>query len=304
MNYRHAFHAGNFADVLKHVALTLCLERLRIKDKQFRVIDTHEGLGLYDLTSDAAQRSPEWRAGIGRLWPRGAPTAATVADDALAPLLGAVTQVQRPQAPSVIPPELGVYPGSPALIAQALRPQDRAHFCELHPQDALTLRAHFQGDRRITIDARDGYGALKALLPPPERRGLVLVDPPFEARDEFDRFAGAMATAWRRWATGTYILWRPLKDDGAAARFDDAIAAMTRTKTTRPPEETLLRADLWTRTPTPEGPLAGAGVLVLNPPFGLAARLETLLPRLTAALAQGAGARWRLDHPCATHTAQ
>ncbi len=303
MNYRHAFHAGNFADILKHAVLLLCLERLALKEKPFRVIDTHAGRGRYDLTSDAAQRSPEWRDGIGRLWP---PDRDRVADEpaGLALLLAAVTAAQGPPADGAATPGLRVYPGSPALIAHAMRPQDRAHMCELHPHDAEIVRAEFRRDRRITVQARDGYGALKALLPPLERRGLVLIDPPFEARDEFDRLAHAMTAAWRRWATGIYILWRPLKDDRASARFDAAIAAVCAEAPARPAQERLLRADLWVRTPTLGGSLAGAGVLVVNPPFGLREQLARLAPWLAARLAQGDGARWRLDHPVAAHTAQ
>jgi 23S rRNA (adenine2030-N6)-methyltransferase len=284
VNYRHAFHAGNFADVLKHAVLASCLRRLALKDKPFAALDTHAGTGWYDLEDEAARRSPEWRDGIARLWSAEPPGQAR---DLLAPYLDAVRAFNPDGA-------LRRCPGSPAVLAELMRPQDRITLCELHPEDARTLGLRYEADRRVRVEARDGYAALKALLPPQERRGLALLDPPFEEGDEWQRLAKAMRDGLARWATGTFIVWRPLKDAEAARRFDAALADRLLGERAAAPEK-LLRADLWVRALRGEGPLAGAGVLVVNPPFGLREGLAAALPWLAEALKQGEGAGWRLD---------
>ncbi|MCC5995553.1 MAG: 23S rRNA (adenine(2030)-N(6))-methyltransferase RlmJ [Oceanicaulis sp.] len=284
MNYRHAFHAGNFADVLKHAALALCLTHLTRKDKPFRFIDTHAGIGRYDLTCDAARRSPEWQGGVARVMEaqRPAPVEA-----ALAPWLAAVRAANPDSA-------LSAYPGSPDIAASILRPHDRMHLCELHEADCRTLDQRYVRDARVKAERRDGYRAVSALVPPRERRGLVMIDPPFEQRDEFVAMARAARTGLERWPTGTYIFWRPLKDLWSSERFDTGLAQWLLFEQAFDPDK-ILRADLWVRELETEGKLAGAGVVVVNPPHTLEGDLLALLPWLSDLLAQGEGAGWRLD---------
>lgn len=284
MNYRHAFHAGNFADVLKHAVLAFCVRRLGVKDKPFFALDSHAGIGWYDLDSDQAQRSPEWRDGLGRLWESSIPEAAA---GLLAPYLDAVRALNTSG-------RLQRCPGSPAILAELARPQDRVRLCELHPEDARTLSLRFETDGRATVEERDGYQAIRALLPPAERRGLAIVDPPFEAKDEMVKLARAAKDGLERWGAGTFIFWRPLKDLWSAERFDAGLAAWLITERELEPEK-ILRADLWVRELGSEGPLAGAGVVIVNPPYGLEEGLLAALPWLAELLAQGEGAGWRLD---------
>ena len=194
MNYRHGYHAGNFPDVMKHAVLVMLLERLKQKPQPFSVIDTHAGAGLYDLTADMAQRGGEFRHGIVRVLERsGAPAE-------LAPYLDLVRRRN---------PDVGAraYPGSPLLIRDSLRDDDRLQALELHPDDAALLRRSLGGDKRVSVHAGDGYLAMKALLPPTPRRGLVFVDPPFEVTDEFERIARAAAQGVKRWPTGQFAFW-------------------------------------------------------------------------------------------------
>lgn len=274
MNYRHAFHAGNHADVLKHLALVFCLDALKRKPAPFAVLDTHAGPGLYDLTGDEARRSPEWQLGIARLWgQQHATPAARAYLEALAPFNadGALT----------------AYPGSPALIAAALRPRDRLAACELHPDDAATLNRRFARADNVQIHARDGWEALTALLPFPERRGLILIDPPYEEPDELERAARAISAALRRFGHGVFLWWRPMKSESALATADGELIAQG--------SRAMLRADLWIDTPAPSGKLVGSSLLTINPPYGLEATLRETLPALAETLAQGA-AGWRVTH--------
>ena len=257
MNYRHIFHAGNHADVLKHAVVLATLARMQRKETPLAVIETHAGIGLYDLQGPEAERSPEWQAGIGPLMGSSAP--------ALQPLLAAAAAVN---------PEGGLrfYPGSPELARLTLRPQDRYAGCELHPEDAAALKARYVGDARMNIHARDGWEALKALLPPPERRGLVLIDPPYERAGEAAQAAQAIRGALRRFGHGVYLWWRPLKDPGTIARADAELFS----EGDRPALEAQL-----TLTGLSQG-LTGSSVLIVNPPFGL----EEDLRALTEALAE------------------
>ncbi len=202
MNYRHAFHAGNFADVVKHAVLARVVAQLREKQTAFRIIDTHAGAGVTDLTGPEASRTGEWRNGIGRL------VAAELEPPIralLAPYLDAVAGYNPPG-------RLRAYPGSPLLAASWLRPQDRLIACEVVPQAARALTQALQTDRRAKVIPIDGWTALAAYLPPKERRGLVLIDPPFEAPGELDRLPEDLARAHRKWATGIYLLWYPVKN--------------------------------------------------------------------------------------------
>jgi 23S rRNA (adenine2030-N6)-methyltransferase len=277
MNYRHAFHAGNFADVFKHAVLCRILHYLRGKPAAFRVIDTHAGAGLYDLTGSEASRGGEWRDGIGRLMV--APVAAPL-QALLAPYLevvGALNERGR----------LTVYPGSPALTRAWLRPQDRLIACELEPKAATALAGHLRGDNRIKTIEIDGWTALSAYVPPPERRGLVLIDPPFEDASDFHRLSHGLAEAYRKWATGIYALWYPIKDRGEP----DALAKRLR----RSGIAKMLQAELNVAPPSDPTRLNGCGLILVNPPWTLENELSVLMPALAGTLGRDGKGGFRLD---------
>ncbi len=277
MNYRHAYHAGNFADVLKHAVLAAVIAHLRQKATPFRVIDTHAGIGLYALDAPQAAKTEEWRAGIGRLIGPGVAPLGTAASAILAPYLDAV-RAENGDGPLVR------YPGSPWLARALIRPQDRLVLNELHPDDAAALKTLFGRDRQTKILTLDAWTALKSLLPPPERRGVVLVDPPFELAGELERLATGIQDAHRRFATGTLLLWYPIKDRRAIARFHGELAASGIAK--------LLAVEFEVGVRPEPGALAGCGLVILNPPHPLERDLAVVLPELTARLAQGPGARF------------
>ena len=292
MNYRHAFHAGNFADVVKHVALALCLDRLNAKETPYRYIDTHAGIGAYDFESDEAQRSPEWREGVQRVWDaeRGAPAEVRAA---LAPWLNVIRGMNAHG--------LKAYPGSPVMAVKMMRRGDALRLCELHPEDNAQLHDILGRDLRVKIEERDGYEALSAYLPPPERRGLVLIDPPFEEgtaerRLDFERMARAAKKAVKRWPQGIYMFWRPIKDIDQVSNFDSDLATVLIEDGGVAPEK-LVVADLWVRAIESEGKLSGAGIVIANAPFGVAEHLEAALPWLAGLLEQGPGAGYRLQRP-------
>lgn len=277
MNYRHAFHAGSFADVFKHAVLCRILFHLREKPAAFRVIDTHAGIGVYDLTGDEASRSGEWRDGIARLMD------AKVSDAVktlLAPYLDVVGSLNERD-------RLTTYPGSPALVRAMLRPQDRLIACELEPNAAKSLSYHLQRDNRIKCLEIDGWTALSAYVPPPERRGLVLIDPPFERDDDFTRLANDFVAAHRKWATGIYALWYPIKGrpqaDGLAKR-------MKRTGIGK-----ILRAEIMVTALSDPSRLNGSGLIIINPPWRLEQELSVLLPALTGILGRDGKGRFILD---------
>lgn len=273
MNYRHAYHAGNFADVQKHAVLALVIEHLKRKDTPFRYVDTHAGIGAYDLGSVQAGKTGEWQGGIGRVLAEAAPPAE------LAPYLAAVEAIN---------PGGGVlhYPGSPAVVAALARPMDKLALCELHPEDADTLRRRFHADGRVGVHHMDGYTALKAMLPPPERRGLVLIDPPFEVRDEFAQMRKGLASALKRWPTGMYALWYPIKAREPVARFHADLAMIGLPKA--------LVAEVMIRGDDAPDRLNGAGLALVNPPWKLDEALASLLPWLARVLAPDTGFH-RLD---------
>ncbi len=277
MNYHHEFHAGNFADVFKHTVLCRILHHLRTKPAAFRVIDTHAGAGLYDLTGEEATRAGEWHAGIGKLVT--APLPETVAM-LLAPYLdviGALNERGR----------LRVYPGSPALARAWLRSQDRLIACELEPSTAAALARNLRGDIRIKTLTIDGWTALNAYVPPNERRGLVLVDPPFEADNEFSRLANGFAAAHRKWATGIYALWYPIKGRVEADAFAKRLRRLALAKA--------LRAEIMIAPFGDPSRLSGAGMIVINPPWSLESELKAVLPVLTDVLAQEGKGGFRID---------
>ena len=274
MNYRHAFHAGNFADVLKHAVLARILAHLAMKDAPFRVIDTHSGIGLYDLAGDEAEKTGEWRSGIGRLRAAELPVAAR---EVLTPYFETLSAVAAHHGASA-------YPGSPLIAQHLTRADDRMIFIEKHPKDVLALEDAIGRDARTKVIRLDGWTALNAYVPPKERRGLVLVDPPFEEKGEFERMASALLRAHRKWSTGVYALWYPLKNAAETRAFMAALHAAEIPK--------MLRIELAVRREIDGGPLAGSGMIVVNPPWMLQDDMRRLLPTLVEVLQQGRGAGW------------
>jgi 23S rRNA (adenine2030-N6)-methyltransferase len=270
LNYRHAFHAGNHADVLKHAALVLLLRYLQAKEKSLFILDTHAGRGLYDLGSEAALRSGEFRLGAARVLGAEVP-------EPLRPYQEALKRLN----PGGI---LARYPGSPLLIAEALRKQDRSLACDLHPEEAEALGALLRPWRRARVESREGYQALKAFLPPPERRGLVLIDPPFEQKTEFSELANAIRTAWKRFPEGTYLVWYPLKDRAAADGFLAAVREAGIADSTV--------YELFVRAPESAPGMAGSGLLAVNASYAIDTPMREILVFLARLLSQGPGARW------------
>jgi 23S rRNA (adenine2030-N6)-methyltransferase len=273
MNYRHAFHAGNFADVVKHAVLARLLVHLRSKPAAYRVIDTHAGAGVYDLGGPEATRSPEWQGGIARLYGANLNPAL---GSLLAPYLDVVAAHNASGG-------LRTYPGSPALTHAFLRTQDRLLACELEPHAAALLK-RLSHDRRVKVVAIDGWTALNAYVPPPERRGVVLVDPPYE--DAGDFLNQAIEQAHRKWASGIYLLWYPIK----GRREPDALARRLR----RSGINKILRAEL-NLCPADPARLTGCGLILVNPPWRLDEELALLLGGLAPILAGGDGGNARID---------
>jgi 23S rRNA (adenine2030-N6)-methyltransferase len=264
VNYRHAFHAGNFADCMKHALLVWMLRALARKPAGFMVLDTHAGVGRYDLGGDEAGRTGEWRGGIGRL------LAARDGGMAFPEGLGDFLALTD---------RLGLYPGSPALIEALLRPADRLICCELHPEDHAGLRDLMRGRVQVATHLRDGYEAMRAFLPPRERRGLVLLDPPFEAPDEFARLAAALRQGYLKFPSGVYAAWYPIKHRAPARAFHAAIVEAGL--------RDVVAAELLLREPTDPDRLNGCGLLVVNPPWPFMEAAEPMLGALAAILGEG-----------------
>jgi 23S rRNA (adenine2030-N6)-methyltransferase len=277
MNYRHAYHAGNFGDVFKHAILARCIEYLKRKEAAFRVIDTHAGAGLYDLSSAQAQKTGEWRDGVGRLLASDCPAGAAAL---LEPYLAIVREYAGDGGVSA-------YPGSPTIARRLLRRQDRLSAFELHEEDCATLAARFAGDYQARISLLDGWLVPGAHLPPKEKRGLVLIDPPFEQPGDFDRLADALERGVARWPGGMFALWYPIKHDREIAAFHARLA--------RSGMRDILRTELCVTGRTEEPAFRGCGVIVKNPPFVLLDELGVLLPALAAMLGRDAKASWLAD---------
>ena len=258
MNYRHAFHAGNFGDCVKHALLIWLLRALQRKPAPIAVLDTHAGVGRYDLTTGPATRTGEASRGIFRLM-----------DDPPEALADFVSLVRG----------LGLYPGSPAIARALLRPRDRLMCCELHPEDVVALKHLFAGDRQVAVHRRDAWEALGALLPPPERRGLVLIDPPFEAPDEFDKLAAGLRLGHARFSGGVFAAWYPIKHRAPVRAFH---AAMRESGI-----RDIVTAELFLREPLDAARLNGSGLLVVNPPY----RFEAEAAPILAALLERLGMR-------------
>ena len=274
LSYRHAFHAGNFADVFKHVLLVQLIRALQRKDKPFCLLDTHAGAGRYDLHSPPAQKNREFASGIGRLWDQ----------TGLSPELADYVARVRALNPDGC---LRVYPGSPRLARALLRPGDRLILTELHPTDHAALKAEFAGDRQVAVHHQDGYAALKALLPPPERRGLVLLDPAYELKDEFDRLTEAVQLIHRRWANGIIALWYPILDRAPSLHWQRTLQALE--------IPAMLCAELGLYPYDAPLGLHGCGMIVVNPPWKLDETLERLLPELRQRLRAGDHGQTRLE---------
>jgi 23S rRNA (adenine2030-N6)-methyltransferase len=276
MNYRHIYHAGNFADVVKHAVLVRIVEYLKRKDKAFRVIDTHAGTGRYDLSSPEAQKTGEWQGGIGRLLNAPMPDATR---RLLAPYLALVRQMN----PDGV---LSSYPGSPLIARMLLRRQDRLSAIEKHPLDAGALRALFSGDHQVKVMELDGWLALGAHVPPKEKRGLVLIDPPFEEEGEFSRMIDGLKKAHRRWPSGIYVLWYPLKDRAGVGNFREALKKSGIAE--------IFDTVLTVRPRSTEEKLDGSGMIVVNPPYTLETELRALLPVLADCLGDEKAGNWSL----------
>jgi 23S rRNA (adenine2030-N6)-methyltransferase len=279
MNYRHGFHAGNFAEVVKHAVLARVVAHLRTKPGAFRVIDTHAGPGMTRLTGPEASRTGEWHRGIERLL---AAAPAGEMSDLLAPYMSAVADA-NPDG------RLTLYPGSPALVRAWLRPQDRLVACELEPDTVAELARHMRGDRRVKVVTIDGWTALGAYVPPKERRGAALIDPPFEVPGEFGRLADGLQRAHRKWPTGIYLMWYPIKNVVETDAFARRIASLGIAR--------ILRAEI-SVAPAAADRLSGTGLIIVNPPWALEGELAILLPGLAAALADDLRGAFRLDWLC------
>jgi 23S rRNA (adenine2030-N6)-methyltransferase len=272
MNYRHVYHAGNFADVLKHVVLIVLIEALKTKQTPFVVLDTHAGAGRYSLASEEALKTGEFRDGVMRL----------LAAERLPTLVHAYLNLVRSQNGSQS------YPGSPLIAAQLLRDGDRLMVCELQDAETASLRQLFARDARVAVHQRDGYQAMSALLPPPEKRGLVLIDPPFEAQEqEFRIIEEALAAAHKRFANGVYAVWYPIKLRQSVLPFhrwlkDSGLRKVLVAEICVHPDNSALR-------------LNGCGMAIINAPYKLDRTLAEILPTLATTLAQSRYGQFKLE---------
>lgn len=274
LSYRHAFHAGNHADVLKHCILVQLLRYLNQKDKPYWFVDTHAGAGRYLLDSEHATRNAEFEGGIGRLWQR---------DDLPAPLADYVAQIHGMNSGG----KLRHYPGSPWLAYELMRPDDRLRLFELHSTDVRLLeKAFVKAGTRVAIRQADGFAEIKSVLPPPPRRGLVLIDPAYEDKRDYLRVVATLKEALGRFATGTYAVWYPQLQRGDARELPEKLRKLA---------PKWLDVRLAVQTPSPDGfGMHGSGMFIVNPPWTLAEEMRTVLPFLAEALAVDAGARHEL----------
>ncbi len=277
LSYRHAFHAGNHADVLKHFIVVQTIGYLCQKDIPFWFVDTHAGAGLYALDAGYATKLAEHADGIGRLWNR---------QDLPTPLAEYVELVRKLNPDGT----LRAYPGSPWLAQQMLRPEDRLRLFELHSSDIQLLQNNFRGSgRRVSIQASDGFAGLKALLPPPPRRALVLIDPPYEDKHDYRQVVQSLEDALKRFATGTYALWYPKLSRPESGQLVEKLKKL--------PAKRWLNVELKVRTPASDGfGMHGSGMFLINPPWTLQATLKQVMPYLVAVLEQDAGAGYSIEH--------
>lgn len=272
MNYRHAYHAGNFADVMKHALFMAVIDYLKLKEKPFFVLDTHAGTGLTDLSGIEAQKTGEFHRGIERV----------LEADPLHPALESYVAMIRKLGGG----DLSQYPGSPLIAREMLRGGDRMALCELHPEDAVSLKQLFRRDEQVSVHEMNGYQALKSMLPPKERRGVVLIDPPFEQRSEFQDIRTALDDALTRWPTATYMIWYPVKDPSVSGDF------LEKMMNDGPPKTLLCELRLETADPTR---MTGCGMLIINPPWTLAGEARDLFNWLADLMATGEGATGHVE---------
>ncbi len=280
LSYRHAFHAGNHADVLKHFVQMQLLQYLAQKDKPYWVIDTHAGAGCYELMGGFAAKNAEYESGIARLWE----------DKTLPQSLADYVALVKGLNPEG---KLKLYPGSPLVSQLLLREQDRLRLFELHPSDYEILSENFIAhDKQVIAQKSDGFAALKALLPPPPRRALVLIDPPYEEKQDYKRVVDALQEGLKRFANGTYAVWYPCLQREESEKLPE--------KLKRLPVKSWLHVALHVQTPSADGfGMHGSGMFVLNPPWTLHATLQEVMPKLVALLGQDAGARFVLEQQAA-----
>ncbi|MEM9632599.1 MAG: 23S rRNA (adenine(2030)-N(6))-methyltransferase RlmJ [Pseudomonadota bacterium] len=274
MNYRHAYHAGNIGDVLKHAVLARLILYFQRKEKGFRIIDTHAGIGRYDLSSEETQKTGEWQQGIGKILSADIPSPVA---DLLAPWLGVIRDL-NPDG------DLKLYPGSPDLARHLMRKNDRLTLTELHPADFKTLSELFAGDYQVKTIHLDGWLALSGFLPPKEKRGLVLIDPAFEVTDEFDKMTAAVVKGWKKWSGGTFALWYPMKDARAIRKMHETFREAGL--------RDVLTLQLNVGKSGPDTKMLGSGMTLINPPYTLADEMRRILPWLCDVLHQGPGTSW------------
>lgn len=277
MNYRHAYHAGNIGDVLKHIVLSRLIVYMQRKDKAFRILDTHAGIGQYDLTSEETRKTGEWQDGIAKVLAQTPPQSVA---ELLAPWLDTIKGMNPDE-------NMTLYPGSPMLSRKLMRKNDRLTLTELHPADFDTLSERFAGDYQVKTIHLDGWMAMGSFLPPKEKRGLVIIDPAFEVTDEFQRMTNAVITGHRKWASGTFALWYPLKDRKAVSRMHAAFEEAG--------IRNVLALELNVGQSGPDTVMLGSGMTIIKPPFTLAEEMKTVLPWLSDILRKGTGAGWKVE---------
>ncbi|EGR1465313.1 23S rRNA (adenine(2030)-N(6))-methyltransferase RlmJ [Vibrio cholerae] len=268
LSYRHSFHAGNHADVLKHIVQSLILNSLQQKEKPFVYHDTHSGVGRYDLTHEWSEKTGEYKQGIARVWQQENIPAE------LDSYLDAIRQLNQGET-------LRYYPGSPRVARAHLREQDRMVLTELHPSDYPLLEQEFHRDRQVSIYKEDGFARLKASLPPQERRGLVLIDPPYELAKEYRDVVQAIAQSYKRWATGIYAIWYPVVN---RCDIDDMVEGLQGLGIRK-----ILQIELGVSPDTNERGMTASGMIVVNPPWTLESQMQTILPFLKQAIAPATG---------------
>ena len=275
LSYRHSFHAGNHADVLKHIVLMLIIENLQLKEKGFYYLDTHAGVGRYRLFGDEAEKTAEFEAGIARLWER---------DDLPPEVKRYVDQIKRLNYGGKA---LRYYAGSPLIAAQLLRPQDRALLTELHPSDFPLLRHNFKEYANVVTKRDDGFQQLKATLPPKERRGLVLIDPPYELKEDYDLVVKAVEEGYKRFATGIYAVWYPVVLRQQTKRI---VRGLERSGIRK-----ILQIELAVRPDSDQRGMTASGMIVVNPPWQLETQMKSILPYLTEVLVPEGTGKWSLN---------
>lgn len=275
LSYRHSFHAGNHADVLKHIVLMLILENLKLKDKGFYYLDTHAGVGRYQLSSDEAEKTGEYKEGIGRLWER------TDLPQEISRYVDLIKHLNFGAK------ALRYYAGSPLIAAQLLRPQDRALLTELHPRDFPLLRNNFKEFKNISVKCDNGFQQLKATLPPKERRGLVLIDPPYELKEDYDLVVKAAEEGYKRFATGTYAIWYPVVLRQQTKRIFKGLQASGIRK--------ILKIELAVRPDSDQRGMTASGMAVINPPWTLENQMKAMLPYLVKTLVPEGTGSWTVE---------